>query len=54
MAIGIGWLLNGYRNMLRSFRASLMDIGIVRYLSHPDARMARRIVRGLSERVERL
>ena len=30
MAIGIGWLLNGYRHMLGSFRASLMDIWIVR------------------------
>ena len=37
MAIGIGWLLNGYRHMLRSFSASLKDIGIVRCLSHSGA-----------------
>ena len=34
MAIGIDWLLNGYRHMLGSFRASLIAIGIVKCLSH--------------------
>ena len=37
MAIVIGWLLYGYRHMLGSFRDSLMDIGIVRCLSHSGA-----------------
>ena len=36
MAIRIGWLLNGYRHMVGSFRASLMDIGIVFHTQMPE------------------